>query len=255
MKRDNKKALYESIMASVAKEVKKALNEDILQDNSRQYMSDANYDFYVDITRYLMFICDNLAKLDNSIDPVLIKNIRSSGTMPYTGDTLDGVISNGHISGLLIQEALVNALKAYINGYEGEPDDYADKTDIIGHQGFDISERISIEMGKDNQPISDFIINYGGKSYNVQVKAVQGINQKRPFNNAIRSKNNLGLVVVYDFVDNDIVINQIQVYVPDAEGTFDYISEPRYNAIRLKLDPSRAFMVIGPRIIKGKVIR
>jgi hypothetical protein len=28
MKRDNKKALYESIMASVAKEVKKALNED-----------------------------------------------------------------------------------------------------------------------------------------------------------------------------------------------------------------------------------
>ena len=27
MKRDNKKALYESIMASVAKEVKKALNE------------------------------------------------------------------------------------------------------------------------------------------------------------------------------------------------------------------------------------
>jgi len=27
MKKDNKKALYESIMASVAKEVKKALNE------------------------------------------------------------------------------------------------------------------------------------------------------------------------------------------------------------------------------------
>ena len=255
MKKDNKKALYESIMTSVAKEVKKVLNEDILQDNSKQYLSDANYDFYVDITRYLMFICDNLAKLDNSIDPVLIKNIRISGTMPYTGETLDGVISNGHISGLLIQEALVNALKAYINGYEGEPDDYADKTDIIGHQGFDISERISIEMGRDNQPISDFIINYGGNTYNVQVKAVQGKNQKRPFNNAIRKNNDLGLVIVYDFVDNDIVINQIHMYVPDAKGTFDYISEPRYNAIRLKLDPSRAFMVIGPRIIKGKVIR
>ena len=28
MKRDNKKALYESIMTSVAKEVKKVLNED-----------------------------------------------------------------------------------------------------------------------------------------------------------------------------------------------------------------------------------
>lgn len=252
---NNKDALYESIMASVAKEVKKALNEDILQDNSKQYMSDTNYDFYVDITRYIMFICDNLAKLDNSMDPVLIKNIRISGIMPYTGETLDGVISNGHISGLLIQEALVNALKAYVNGYEGEPDDYADKTDIIGHQGFDISERISIEMGKDNQPISDFVINYGGKSYNIQVKAVQSKNQKNPFNNAIRTTNNLGLVVIYDFVDGDIVINQIQVYVPDAEGTFDYISEPRYNAMRLKLDPSRAFMVIGPRIIKGKVIR
>ena len=255
MKSDNKKSLYENIMSSVAREVKKVLNEDILHDNSKQYMSDANYDFYVDITRYLMFICDNLAKLDNSTDPVLIKNIRISGTMPYTGDTLDGVISNGHISGLLIQEALVNALKAYINGYEGDPDDYIDKTDIIGHQGFDVSERISIEMGKDNQPISDFIINYGGKSYNVQVKAVQGLNQKNPFNNAIRTNNNLGLVVIYDFVDNDIVINQIQIYVPDAEETFDYISEQRYNAIRLKLDPSRAFMVIGPRIIKGKVIR
>lgn len=255
MKKDNKYILYESIMNSVAKEVKKALNEDILHDNSKQYLSDANYDFYVDITRYLMFICDNLAKLDNSTDPVLIKNIRISGTMPYTGDTLDGVISNGHISGLLIQEALVNALKAYINGYEGEPDDYVDKTDIIGHQEFDISERISIEMGRDNQPISDFIINYGGKSYNIQVKAVQGLNQKNPFNNAIRTNNNLGLVVIYDFVDNDIVINQIQIYIPDAEGTFDYISEQRYNAMRLKLDPSRAFMVIGPRIIKGKVIR
>ena len=98
-------------------------------------------------------------------------------------------------------------MKAYINGYEGDPDDYIDKTDIIGYQGFDVSERISIEIGKDNQPTSDFIITYGWKSYNVQVKAVQGLNQKNPFNNAIRTNNNLGLVVIYDFVDNDIVIN------------------------------------------------
>ena len=60
MKSDNKKSLYENIMSSVAREVKKVLNEDILHDNSKQYISDANYDFYVDITRYLMFICDNL---------------------------------------------------------------------------------------------------------------------------------------------------------------------------------------------------
>ena len=32
MKRDNKKALYESIMTSVAKEVKKALNEDSINE-------------------------------------------------------------------------------------------------------------------------------------------------------------------------------------------------------------------------------
>ena len=34
MKKDNKKALYESIMTSVAKEVKKTLNEDSLLDNT-----------------------------------------------------------------------------------------------------------------------------------------------------------------------------------------------------------------------------
>ena len=33
MKRDNKKALYESIMTSVAKEVKKVLNEDSINEN------------------------------------------------------------------------------------------------------------------------------------------------------------------------------------------------------------------------------
>ena len=78
-------------------------------------------------------------------------------------------------------------------------------------------------------------------------------NQSRTYNVSENTK-----LVVYQYginIDNDIVINQIQIYVPDAEGTFDYISEPRYNAMRLKLDPSRAFMVIGPRIIKGKVIR
>ena len=36
MKKDNKKALYESIMTSVAKEVKKVLNED--EDNNIFYV-------------------------------------------------------------------------------------------------------------------------------------------------------------------------------------------------------------------------
>ena len=35
MKKDNKKALYESIMTSVAREVKKALNEDMHPHKSR----------------------------------------------------------------------------------------------------------------------------------------------------------------------------------------------------------------------------
>ena len=34
MKRDNKKALYESIITSVAKEVKKVLNEEVLEDQT-----------------------------------------------------------------------------------------------------------------------------------------------------------------------------------------------------------------------------
>ena len=33
MRKDNKKALYESIMTSVAKEVKKVLNEDSINEN------------------------------------------------------------------------------------------------------------------------------------------------------------------------------------------------------------------------------
>jgi hypothetical protein len=44
MKRDNKKALYESIMTSVAKEVKKALNESIFdEDDYDDYNNDQLY--------------------------------------------------------------------------------------------------------------------------------------------------------------------------------------------------------------------
>ena len=39
MKKDNKRALYESIMTSVAKEVKKTLNENTLE---REYIMDAD---------------------------------------------------------------------------------------------------------------------------------------------------------------------------------------------------------------------
>lgn len=37
MKQDNKKALYESIMASVAREVKKVLNEDVYSDAMAEF--------------------------------------------------------------------------------------------------------------------------------------------------------------------------------------------------------------------------
>ena len=56
MKKDNKKALYESIMTSVAKEVKKVLNEDV------EYTEDDDYEveaeqygiiYYKDIIKWL----------------------------------------------------------------------------------------------------------------------------------------------------------------------------------------------------------
>ena len=61
MKRDNKKALYESIMTSVAKEVKKALNEN-LDDEDDEYTEDDDYEaeaeeygiiYYKDIIKWL----------------------------------------------------------------------------------------------------------------------------------------------------------------------------------------------------------
>lgn len=39
MKKDNKKALYESIMASVAKEVKKALNEEYVDEDDCEWIT------------------------------------------------------------------------------------------------------------------------------------------------------------------------------------------------------------------------
>ena len=52
MKRDNKKALYESIMTSVAREVKNVLNEDIHPHKSRQY--------YINLLDELTFILEEL---------------------------------------------------------------------------------------------------------------------------------------------------------------------------------------------------
>ena len=40
MKRDNKKALYESIITSVAKEVKKVLNEEVLEDQTTLHIQE-----------------------------------------------------------------------------------------------------------------------------------------------------------------------------------------------------------------------
>lgn len=48
MKRDNKKALYESIMASVAKEVKKALNESYEEDGPVEHFEEIANDFAMD---------------------------------------------------------------------------------------------------------------------------------------------------------------------------------------------------------------
>lgn len=56
MKKDNKKALYESIMTAVAKEVKKALNEDI----------SSPYDLYDYIDKAKLFHCPKFNILEGS---------------------------------------------------------------------------------------------------------------------------------------------------------------------------------------------
>lgn len=52
MKKDNKKALYEAIMTSVAKEVKKALNEssdDYYEDDENSYEDEGEWVTYGDV--------------------------------------------------------------------------------------------------------------------------------------------------------------------------------------------------------------
>ena len=59
MKRDNKKALYESIMTSVSKEVKKALNENSIDNYSDDNYSDDNYSDNI-----LLQILDELKRIN-----------------------------------------------------------------------------------------------------------------------------------------------------------------------------------------------
>jgi len=56
MKKDNKQALYESIMTSVAKEVKKVLNEDVEYTEDDDYEAEAEQYgiiYYKDIIKWL----------------------------------------------------------------------------------------------------------------------------------------------------------------------------------------------------------
>ena len=130
MNNQNKKALYESIMKSVSKTVKQKLNETYDVDNVDKYVDNANYDFYVDMSRYLDFVLENLCRLSSG-NAVLIKNLNISGEIPYNHENVGELFSIGHITGLAVENALVSCLTNYINGYYGEDDDYADIVDII----------------------------------------------------------------------------------------------------------------------------
>lgn len=249
--RNNKQALYESVMKSVAKQVKRSLNEVTLVDNKEKYKDSKNYYFYIVMCIYLQFIMDNLTKLSSGNAPFLIKDLQVTGEIPYTHNQIGKSFSIGHIIGLAAEEALVACLRTSVNDFQHEvADDYAD---IIGDQGFDVSEKINIIMGKDNQPIHDFSVNYLGKTYNVQIKAVnhknEGVNE---MNAAIRNNVDLGIVIVYNMIGNNMLIDSLQVYVPDVDRTFDYISKDKLGSRRLSLNKSRSFLTIGPNMLGNK---
>jgi len=118
MKKDNKKALYESIMASVAKEVKKALNEDIDPEDtlifSNKLMS------YVEMKKGIE---DGWLKLDGTYKiPSLLTNKSNKKLDALLGSGLWGIVK---IYG--IQDKLGNI---YIN-----KDDYDRIADYANEEG------------------------------------------------------------------------------------------------------------------------
>ena len=105
-------------------------------------------------------------------------------------------------------------------------------------------------------PKQDFYISYKGKKYSVQIKAVRSSNEgKNEMNATIRNGVDLAIAVVYDIDGSgNVIIKAVQIYVPDAEGTYDYISAKKVGKRKLRLDKSQSFMQLIPSISGGRVI-
>ena len=67
MKKDNKKALYESIMSSVAKQVKKVLNEELTGDGLK-IADETNIIKQKDYANQLFYLISNLENQLNKLD-------------------------------------------------------------------------------------------------------------------------------------------------------------------------------------------
>ena len=76
MKKDNKKALYESIMTSVAKEVKKALNESIYNTVNESFKDTGSSFKLVHYVSYHNDICKLFVK--DCVDEAFINDINSN---------------------------------------------------------------------------------------------------------------------------------------------------------------------------------
>ena len=95
MKRDNKKALYESIMMAVAKEVKKALNEDEIKQGARKLQKMGVKNVLIKGSHHnsnQTEVKDYLLLADGS-EEWLTKPYFKTDRVNGTGDTLSAVIT------------------------------------------------------------------------------------------------------------------------------------------------------------------
>ena len=228
LKHFSKKRLYESIMYSIAKEVKKVLNEEII-DNSEKYKNVENYSFYDAIIKCIIKIFEDTK---NNYNSVFIKNVCVSGISTMTKHNVGQMFSTGHVSGLTIESALIDALKLITKD----------------------NVSFKFKQTNDNQPVHDLKLLYNKKEYKIQIKALDYKNlkdktqeQKFAMNDAIREGNHLGIVIIYEFQNGEensknVILKEIHLYVPNKNGKFN--SKTYLNRKRLVLDDKKSLVVI-----------
>ena len=102
MKRDNKKALYESIMTSVAKEVKKTLNE---SEYPEVYTNERGQKIAKDPDAK-----DYIPKIGRNIASILLNNVPAKQLDIMISAITDGVYMDKHISPIFAINCILNPL-------------------------------------------------------------------------------------------------------------------------------------------------